>query len=105
MEITNIIVVLIIYTALDTSPPYPKAFWLDMFLKRRESLLINNFCGDMATTPGSQLVCATNLIVSFARFHRSLKSLRSRPFDLNPSRIIIQSFKNRVLLPCLTLSI
>uniref|UniRef100_A0A8C4QNI8 Choline/carnitine acyltransferase domain-containing protein n=1 Tax=Eptatretus burgeri TaxID=7764 RepID=A0A8C4QNI8_EPTBU len=54
------------------TPPYPKAFWLDRFHKQRKSLLINNVGINMAITPGSQLVCATNLIVSFARFHRSL---------------------------------
>uniref|UniRef100_A0A8C4PWY3 Choline/carnitine acyltransferase domain-containing protein n=1 Tax=Eptatretus burgeri TaxID=7764 RepID=A0A8C4PWY3_EPTBU len=65
---------LLAYDKENQHTSYPTAFVLDQLLNDRESLLITNVSVDMELTPGSQLVCATNLIVSFGRFHCSLKA-------------------------------
>uniref|UniRef100_UPI00358F6CA1 carnitine O-palmitoyltransferase 2, mitochondrial-like isoform X2 n=1 Tax=Myxine glutinosa TaxID=7769 RepID=UPI00358F6CA1 len=65
---------LLVYDKENQHTSYVSAFWLDMYLKRKDSLIITNVAGDMEMAPGSQLVCATNVIVSIARFHRTLKA-------------------------------
>uniref|UniRef100_UPI00358E3B28 uncharacterized protein n=1 Tax=Myxine glutinosa TaxID=7769 RepID=UPI00358E3B28 len=60
---------------------YTTAFWLDRFLNCRASLLTSNYGINMEMASGSQLVCATNLVVSIARFHRTLKAGLLTPAD------------------------
>uniref|UniRef100_UPI00358EC2D0 carnitine O-palmitoyltransferase 2, mitochondrial-like isoform X4 n=1 Tax=Myxine glutinosa TaxID=7769 RepID=UPI00358EC2D0 len=72
---------LLAYDKENQHTSYTTAFIEDSFLNRRESLCITNYGINMGLTPGSQLVCATNLVVSIARFHRTLKADLLTPAD------------------------
>uniref|UniRef100_UPI00358F04B8 carnitine O-palmitoyltransferase 2, mitochondrial-like isoform X1 n=2 Tax=Myxine glutinosa TaxID=7769 RepID=UPI00358F04B8 len=72
---------LLAYDKENQHTSYTTAFIEDSFLNRRDSLCITNYGINMGLTPGSQLVCATNLVVSIARFHRTLKAELLTPAD------------------------
>uniref|UniRef100_UPI00358FB74C carnitine O-palmitoyltransferase 2, mitochondrial-like n=1 Tax=Myxine glutinosa TaxID=7769 RepID=UPI00358FB74C len=72
---------LLAYNKENQHTSYTTAHLEDSFLNRRESLLTTNYSINMELTPASQLVCATNLVVSIARFHRTLKADLLTPAD------------------------